>query len=203
MTPVRPRRLEFMRTRANEGMLRRHFRCDLRFDAPHDVLVFDEAVLKLPMVHRNAQLLAVLVPGLEQALSHDDRVRTLADDVRLAVGEAMCGARPSIASLAKSLGMSSRTLQRRLGDLGTSYQDLLTDVRRKSARRLLASTDYSIGEIAFLLGFEEVNSFMRAFHAWEGTSPARWRATAGRSRHQQARPSPGKSVRTPAKAKAS
>ena len=87
MTPVRPRRLEFIRRRANEAMLRRHFRCELRFDAPHDVLVFDAAALALPMVHRNAQLLAVLVPGLERAVAQDDHARTLADDVRVALSE--------------------------------------------------------------------------------------------------------------------
>lgn len=184
MTPVRPRRLEFMRRRTNEGMLRRHFRCELRFDAPYDVLVFDETVLALPMVHRNAQLLAVLVPGLEQALSHDDRLRTLADDVRMALSETMCGDRPAVTRIAKSLGMSARTMQRRLGALGTTYQDLLDDVRRQSARRLLADTDLGTGEVAFLLGFEEVNSFARAFHAWEGVTPGRWRAQANAGRNQ-------------------
>jgi AraC-like DNA-binding protein len=70
-------------------------------------------------------------------------------------------------------------MQRRLGELGTTYQDVLDDVRQRAARRLLTNTDYGTGEIAFLLGFEEVNSFMRAFHAWEGTTPAKWRERAG------------------------
>jgi AraC-like DNA-binding protein len=187
MKPVRPRRLEFMRRRSNEATLRRHFRCELCFDAPHDVLVFDEASLALPMVHRNAQLLAVLVPGLEHALSQDDDARTLADDVRRALTEAICGDRPAIAKVAKSLSMSPRTMQRRLGELGTSYQDLLDDVRRQSARRLLANTNLAPGEVAFLLGFEEVNSFARAFQAWEGITPARWRARASAER-EGARP---------------
>ena len=178
MTHVRPRRLEFTRRRANEAMLRRHFRCELRFDAVHDVLVFDEAALALPMVHRNAQLLAVLVPGLDRALAQDDHARTLADDVRMALSETMCGDRPAIAKVAKSLGMSPRTMQRRLGELGTTYQGVLDEVRRQSARRLLADTDLGTGEVAFLLGFEEVNSFARAFHTWEGITPARWRARA-------------------------
>ena len=69
-------------------------------------------------------------------------------------------------------------MQRRLGALGTSYQALLDDVRRQSARKLLANTDLAVGEVAFLLGFEEGNSFVRAFNAWEGTSPARWRERA-------------------------
>jgi AraC-like DNA-binding protein len=71
--------------------------------------------------------------------------------------------------------MSSRTLQRRLGELGTSYQALLDEVRRDASRRLLAGTDLDAGEIAFLLGFEELNSFSRAFYAWEGATPLRWR----------------------------
>ena len=66
-------------------------------------------------------------------------------------------------------------MQRRLGELGTTYQDVLDEVRRHSARRLLANTDLEMGEISFLLGFEEVNSFMRAFQEWEGLRPPQWR----------------------------
>ncbi len=186
-TPVRPRRLEFIRRRANEAMLRRHFRCQLRFDAPHDLLVLDEEALALPMVQRNAQLLAVLLPGLEQAVQQDELARTLADDVRTALAESMCGDRPAVAKIAKGLGMSPRTMQRRLGELGTTYQDVLDDVRRRSARHLLANADLGIGEVAFLLGFEEVNSFTRAFQSWEGTTPAKWRAQAARRRGQARR----------------
>lgn len=201
--PIQPRRIDLTRRRLNETMLRRHFRCELRFDAPHDVLVFDEATLALPMVNRDAQLFSVLLPGLELAVAQDDQERTLVDDARSAIGEAMFGGRPSIAGLARSLGMGPRTLQRRLGELGTSYQVLLADVRRQSARQLLTNTDYAISEIAFLLGFEEVNSFMRAFHAWEGSTPAKWRATAARSRRQQAGLNHGKAVRISAKNNAS
>jgi AraC-like DNA-binding protein len=176
--PVKPLRLELTRRRANEASLRRHFRCELRFDAPADLIVFDEADLALPMVHRNAQLLAVLVPGLELAIAQDDHARTLADDVRMALSESICGDRPAVAKVAKSLGMSARTMQRRLVELGTTYQDVLDDVRRRLARRLLSNTDLGTGEVAFLLGFGEVNSFARAFHAWEGTTPAKWRTRA-------------------------
>jgi AraC-like DNA-binding protein len=176
MRPVKPRRLEFARRQANEAILRRHFGCELHFYAPYDLMVFDEAILALPMVNRNAQLLAVLVPGLELALPRNDPARTLADDVREALSETMSGNRPTVSKAAKSLGMSVRTLQRRLGELGTTYQDVLDNVRHRSAIRLLTSTNLGLGEVAFLLGFEEVNSFMRAFHAWEGTTPAKWRA---------------------------
>src|SRR4030095_2810603 len=118
----------------------------------------------------------------EQAVAQDNHARTLADDVRAALTETMCGNRPAIAKVAKSLGMSARTIQRRLGDLGTTYQDVLDDVRRQSAQRLLADTDLGTGEVAFLLGFEEVNSFVRAFHSWEGITHAKWRVRASGDR---------------------
>jgi AraC-like DNA-binding protein len=176
--PIRPRRIELTRRRAHEAMLRRHFGCDIKFDAPSDLLVFEDTAMALPLVTHNAQLLALLVPGLEAALEQDGSRRTLADDARAALGQKICGERPAVEKVAKALGMSPRTLQRRLGGLGTSYQKLLDDVRHRTARRLLAKTDLGPGEVAFLLGFEELNSFTRAFHSWEGTTPARWRATA-------------------------
>ena len=186
--PLRPVRLELNRRRANVTVLERHFRCELRFDAPHDMLVLDATALGLPMVHRNAQLHAVLIPGLELAIGHSDHARTLVDDVRMALTETIVGDRPSIGTIAKSLGMSARTLQRRLGELGTTYQELLDDVRRRAAKRLLADTALGIGEVAFLLGFEEANSFVRAFQTWEGTTPAKWRTrSAIRSRGSRQR----------------
>ena len=84
--------------------------------------------------------------------------------------------------------MSAQTLQRRLGDLGTTYQGVLDDVRQRSARRLLANTDLGTGEIAFVLGFEEVNSFIRAFQVWEKTTPAKWRARPGAGRDEPQKP---------------
>src|SRR6185437_4295527 len=88
--------------------------------------------------------------------------RSLPDEVRMAIARGMCATRPSVDKIARRLGTSPRTLQRRLADEGTSYQELLDDVRRKTALRLLANTDLDPVDVAFLLGFEEPNSFARA-----------------------------------------
>jgi AraC-like DNA-binding protein len=90
--------------------------------------------------------------------------------------------------------MSVRTLQCRLGELGTTYQDVLDSVRHRSARRLLRRTDLSMEEVTFLLGFEEVNSLMRAFQIWEGTTPSRWRARGDGRRDGEQR---SRSLRSP------
>jgi AraC-like DNA-binding protein len=173
--PLAARRIELTRRRADEAMLRRHFGCEVRFDAPIDLLVLDERALDEPFLTRNEDLLAVMLSGLEAALSKRESVCTITDEVRMVLGRRMRGQRPTVDKIAREMRMSPRTLQRRLEEAGTSYQELLDEVRRQSARRLLAGTDLDAGEVAFLLGFEELNSFTRAFRAWEGTTPTQWR----------------------------
>ncbi len=176
--PIVPRRLELTRRRADEAMLKRHFGCEVRLNAPVDLLVLEEAALARPFITHDADLLDLLVPGLEAALSEAGGERSLADDVRRVLSQRICGERPAVEKVSKALGMSARTLQRRLEGIGTTYQRILDEVRHRSARRLLANTDLDAGEVAFLLGFEEINSFTRAFHGWEGVTPTRWRAAS-------------------------
>jgi AraC-like DNA-binding protein len=177
-----PRRVELTRRRANEGLLSRYFECPVRFGQENDAIVFDAHTLDEPFGTHNEKLLAEMLPQLESALAENAEERTLPGRVRTVIGRTMRSRRPSVQAVAKAMSMSPRTLQRRLGETGTTFQELLDTVRKHTARRLLATTELDPGEIAFFLGFEEVNSFSRAFHVWEGTTPARWRRdTAGGS----------------------
>ena len=169
-----PLRVELARRRTNQQLLERYFGCKVSFDAPLDRLVLSESALARPLVTHNADLLAVLLPALDAELQGRSS-RTLLDDVRTALSRCMSGEKPSVERIAEGLGMSPRTLQRRLGELGATYQELLDAVRRDTSRRLLANTDLDASEVAFLVGFEELNSFSRAFHNWEGVTPNRWR----------------------------
>jgi AraC-like DNA-binding protein len=101
--------------------------------------------------------------------------------VRETLGRGMRGQRPGVQQVARELSVSPRTLQRRLESAGTSFQQVLDEVRQDTARRLLSATELQPAEIAFLLGFEELNFFNRAFIAWDGITPGRWRAA--RTRH--------------------
>src|SRR5262249_49553565 len=149
--PVTPIRVELARRRADEQMFRQAFGCPIHFDAALDQLVLDEALLAHPFVTRNADVVAMLVPALESALAETTATGSIDEDVRAVLSRRMTGERPSVDKTARELGVSPRTLQRRLGELGTSYQLLLDGVRREASRRLLASTDLDAGEIAFLL----------------------------------------------------
>jgi len=169
-----PVRIELARKRSHVQMLRDHFRCPIVFGAAHDRIVFAERALATPFVTADRAAYAQLVPGLEARLGAS---RSLVGDVRIAIARTIsAGARPSIESIAQRLETSPRTLQRRLGEARTRFQDQVDDVRRVAARRLLAHTELPPIDIAFLLGFAEPNSFARAFRTWERTTPLRWRA---------------------------
>jgi AraC-like DNA-binding protein len=173
-----PLRVELARRRSNETPLQGHFGCEIAFDAAIDTLVLDRSSLEQPFLTRNADLYDVLLPELEAALHQRFGSSVLVDDVKSILRRSMLGVRPSVDKVADELSMSARTLQRRLMELSTSYQKLLDEVRDDTARRLLLDTDLDAGEIAFLLGFDELNSFTRAFHGWQGETPVRWRQSA-------------------------
>jgi AraC-like DNA-binding protein len=84
------------------------------------------------------------------------------------------------AAVARKLGLSARTLQRRLAEAGTSFQDVLDEVRAGAARRLLRDPALAVSEVAFSLGYAELSSFYRAFRRWTGQTPIDWRAAAAR-----------------------
>lgn len=71
--------------------------------------------------------------------------------------------------------MSDRTLQRRLTDEKVSFMHLLTQARHEQALEYLSDPSLNIKEVAFLIGYEDQNSFYRAFRLWEGDTPSNWR----------------------------
>jgi diketogulonate reductase-like aldo/keto reductase len=88
----------------------------------------------------------------------------------------LAGSRPDLPMVAKELGISERTLQRRITDEGTSFRQLLNETRHELVRQYLGNASVEITEAAFLVGYEDPNSFYRAFRSWEGKTPAEWRA---------------------------
>ena len=173
---IRPIRIALTRAESPGKLLSRYFGCDIRFNSARDVLVFPKGALETPFASHHPEMLELLTPGLEAALRTRAAAESLAQQVRNLLVKGMGGKRLSVDIVAKELRIGVRTLQRRLEDEGTTYQRLLDEVRQSTARHLLTATDLDTGEIAFVLGFEELNSFTRAFQGWEGTSPGRWRA---------------------------
>ena len=95
--------------------------------------------------------------------------------MKLSLRRLLAGKRPTLQNVARDLGLSTRTLQRRLAASGRTFQGIVEETRRELARHHLRQPGMELNEVAFLLGFADANSFYRAFHDWEGTSPGEWR----------------------------
>jgi AraC-like DNA-binding protein len=176
-TRLSPLRVEFVEPRTHLKSIERHFGCPVVCGAPHNTLVFRAADAQTPFVTRNAELLALLAPQFEEQLKQEAGEEDFAERVRGAIQQKLTGRRPTMEDIADALHISSRTLQRRLQDEGLSFQRALEEARRKLARHYLNNSGLELNEAAYLLGYEDASSFGRAFRAWEGVPPARWRET--------------------------
>ena len=100
---------------------------------------------------------------------------TFIELVHRAIQDRLTGQRPSIDVISQALHVSPRTLQRRLQESGSSFQRVLDEARHQMARYYLSNSVLELNEAAYLLGFEDPNSFGRAFRVWEGVPPSDWR----------------------------
>ena len=161
------------------------YTADARFDATTLVATFDARALDLPVRRRDADLQGFLegAPGKISMLYRRDR--EMAGAVRELIARDLATP-PSLAETAKALGVSARTLHRRLEEEATSFRDIRDMVRREAAFARLARADEGIAEIAASLGYSEPSAFFRAFHGWTGEAPSAWR------RRHAALPNPSK-----------
>lgn len=114
-------------------------------------------------------------PELRTRLSKLEAGATTQERVHSALLDMLPSGRSSIQDVSSRLAMSKRSLQRHLADEALNYQEILNDTRQGLARHYLSRSNLSPGEIAFLIGFMDANSFLRAFKAWTGMTPGEYR----------------------------
>jgi AraC-like DNA-binding protein len=170
-----PKRVELKRAHEATGVHRAYFKCPVKFRSERNALIFDAADLRRPFVTYNAELLEMLQPQLDRRDQQTRAEGSTVDRVKWILRKTLAGGRPDANVVAQELGMSMRTLQRRIVDEGSTFRELLAQVRQELVREYLRQPGTQIDEIAFLIGYEDVASFYRAFRAWEGTTPAIWR----------------------------
>jgi len=173
---LKPLRLELARPVQHRELLESHFGCRARFKAGRNALVFRSSDLDRPFVTHNEELLTAIGAQLETELQARNAGSDVGQQVKQTLKRSLAGKRPTLQHIARELRMSVRTLQRRLTDADITFQQLVEDTRRELARHYLKHSAVELNEAAFLLGYEDANSFFRAFHGWEGTSPGEWRS---------------------------
>ncbi|MEI9998086.1 MAG: AraC family transcriptional regulator, partial [Verrucomicrobiota bacterium] len=180
--PLRARRVELRRGPANRKLHETFYGAPVTFNARRDAIVFRSADLDLPFASYNADLLAMLTPQLDAQLDRARREQSAADQVRWVLRRLLGASRPGIGDVARELGVSRRTLQRRITGEGTSFRQVLGETRRELAQYYLQEPSLSVSEIAYLLSYEDPSSFFRAFHEWEQATPKAWKSAHARRR---------------------
>ena len=131
--------------------------------------------LQKPFISYGESMWNYFKPELSKRLSELDVDTSMGARVRTALTELLPGGMFGIDDVALKLGVSKRTLQRKLSDEGTTFQKQLNNTREMLAINYINNTDMSTSDIAYLLGYQELNSFLRAFTVWTGKSMSEYK----------------------------
>jgi len=134
-------------------------------------VTFSAEAATRPFLSNNGAMWDIFEPQLRKRLSDLEDAASFEARTRSVLLEALPGGQTSLEAAAKKLAVSTRTLQRRLRDEGTTFKAVVRETRQDLARHYLGHTRLSYAEIGYLLGFQDTSSFFRAFHDWTGTTP--------------------------------
>ena len=141
-----------------------------------DMLVFTAHDARIPFVTHNESMWSFFEPELRKRLVEMDVDDTISARVRSALVELLPGGACAIDDVCRALGLSRRTLQRKLKEENTSFQQQLNHTRELLTKNYLRNTTLSAEDIAYLLGYQDLNSFYRAFSLWTGKSISEYKA---------------------------
>jgi AraC-like DNA-binding protein len=174
-TPPLEVRLMHARTPYAEAY-ERAFDCAVTFDAPYNTVVMQRARLEVPMIRANPAVSAAFQIQVDRTVAKL-RVRDgIVGRVRECLMDDLRDGSASMQQTARRLAMGTATLRRRLEDEGTTFSEIVDDLRRELAERHLNEPSPTVSEIAFLLGFSDVRAFAKAFRRWTGQAPTEYRA---------------------------
>lgn len=173
---IAPKRVELIRKGPASGELAEYFGGLIAFGSARNAMTLHRDDLALPFPGHSPEFLDLVTPGLASAFAELQEGTEIADRVKAVLKRCLASGRPEVAHVARQLGMSERTLQRRIAGEATTFRALLSDARRELSEQLLCDPAIQIDEVTYLLGYQDTTSFYRAFRDWAGISPGEWRA---------------------------
>ncbi|MBY4866854.1 AraC family transcriptional regulator [Burkholderia sp. Bp9017] len=153
-----------------------YFGCPVRFGQPVNRLAFPLHLLAQPLRQPDDALLQMMERQASALLAELRQTDDLEQSVREAVARLLTRGEISIEQVASDMHVSSRTLHRRLAELGLNFRTLREDTRRRLAIDYLNDPRLTLAEVAWLLGYSEHSALTRAFRRWTGESPQQWRS---------------------------
>lgn len=178
--PVRPLQVQFSQPRVGPlAGYREAFGCPVAFEQAFSGVLLDNALLDAPLPQADAQLARLHHQYAAQRLAVLHEGGALAQELRAWIAAVLPGRVPTRAEAAQALGLSERTLARRMQAQQLSFSALLDAVRREAALQAVAQPGRALADIGQALGFAEPAVFWRAFKRWTGCTPLQWRARQG------------------------
>jgi AraC-like DNA-binding protein len=175
LSPLRLKTMHFRHETPAE--FRAFFGLDIEFGANANEIWFPRPIALLSLVGRDEHLNELLRGYAEEALARKPRVRrtvrSKAEDILVKL---LPHGKATASEVARRLGMSSRTLVRKLAEEGTSFSEILDQLRAVLAKRYLRDETLPVTEISWLLGYREVSSLTHAFKRWTNTTPQKFRS---------------------------
>jgi AraC-like DNA-binding protein len=174
---IHPTHVSFAHARNSDlRQFERFFGCPVEFGAPTDQLVFSNETLTLSLVTEDRHLLETLQPICDEAAKERNTAKgTLRASIETEAQKLLPHGKANRRAVARELGMSERTLTRRLAKEGTSYDEVVDQLRHSLAVQYIKERSISLSQIAWLLGYEGSTSFNHAFVRWTGRSPSKAR----------------------------
>jgi len=160
---------------AHANLARELFGCEVHYGGDWTGFALSSGHLDLPLRSGNPEALREAEQLCQHELAKLTRQQTLSARVRRLMLEKQ-GGFPTLPVSARLLSMTPRTLHRRLQDEGTSYRDILEDIRHHLAVEHIKAGKLTLQEVAYMLGYDDLSNFRRAFKRWEGVAPSAWRA---------------------------
>jgi AraC-like DNA-binding protein len=168
----KPELVEFVHARPKS--VSRHqqlFGCEVVFGRKSNRLHFDKRILGTPVLTSDPGLLRALRFYLDDKIKVRSETEDIITKIRHLISGSLVNGVPDQKRIADQLGMSARTLQRKLRDKEVVFADLVDEIRYAIARDYLPHTEFSLTDVAMMLGYGELSSFSRAFKRWTGSSP--------------------------------
>ena len=159
----------------NASDFRQFLATECEFNADFTGFVIPEKILQAPLTQNEVSLKEFLINSPLDLVSKPADLASFSGQVRRVIGRDFSDSTPGLEEVADSLHLTPQTLRRRLKDEGASFQEIKDNLRRDLAIHYLNTSEYSVQEIAELLGFAETSNFHRAFKKWTGSTPRKYR----------------------------
>jgi len=154
----------------------RHFlSTECEFGCDFTGFIIPEKALQAPLIQNEVSLKEFLINSPVDLVSKPADLGSYGGQVRRVIGRDFSESTPDLEEVADALHLTSQTLRRRLKDEGVSFQVIKDNLRRDLSIHYLNNSEYSVQEIAELLGFAETSNFHRAFKKWTGSTPRKYR----------------------------